>query len=248
MKKIMTAAVIFAGVMMLAGCSKGGESESAPEPVTLPVAVEEGTVSYYKGDDKPVNLTPVTKLKLHGVDFGLCTLNTEPFNFREKSVQEFIETACADIDGSKTKQIENDDFTFFGFAVTQGNPRMYVEFVDEKGELVTSYDESKLKSYKLKALYTSDELLGSGGGAYLTFGARLFTGLTKTDIEMTEGKGYTSGFDENTFYYPDAAGCTLALTYKMGKPADTSTETDAEKPTGETNEELILSELFFFME
>lgn len=248
MKMMKALAVMSMAAVMLTGCGEKKSEETSSVPQTLPVEVQTGTVSYYKETDKDAPLVPKTKLKLHGVDFGVCTLNIEAFNFREKSFKEFLEQAGGDVNASKTKQIDNDDFSFFGFAVGGSNPNCYVELVKD-GELVKTYDKNDIGNYKIKALYTSAEMLGADGGSYIIFGARLFIGLSKTDIEMTDGKGYTSGYDNNTFYYPDDAGCTLALTYK---PAEGNAEvTSGGAQTEGTSEgagELVLSELFFFME
>lgn len=242
MKRNILYAVI--AMVMTASVSCGGKKDVSSSDIhMLPVAIQTGTISYYTEPAAEIPLVPYMKQKISGTDYSLCVLNTEVIDFKTASVQKLIDTATGEFYGDKVQDFSNSDFHFHGFRLSD---TMFVELT-KNGEPVSTFNEKDLNSYEFKALYTSAELLGDKGN-YLTFGARTFIGLTKDEVEMTLGKGYTSGFDENTFYYPDAAGCTLALTYKMGKPADTSTETDAEKTPDETNEELILSELFFFME
>lgn len=223
-----TAIVMAMAVLSLTGCGSR-EVPKTSEPQTLPVTVETNKVQYYTETESATPLAPVTKLKLKGTDYSLATLNTEVFDFSERTVDEFLNTASVFVDGSQVKNIENSDFRFHGFALVGGEVKMYAEFT-KNGELVQEFDENDIGSYELKAIYTSSELL-KDNGSYLIFGARTFVGLSRKDVEMTFGKGYTSGYDKSTFYYPDENGFTLALTYE-----------------GESEEKETLTELYLFKE
>ena len=133
------------------------------------------------------------------VDYALCTLNTEVFDFKTATISDLISTVTGEIDSKNVKDVVTNDFYFYGF--------------DLSGKMFVEFNADELDSYEFKALYTSADLL-KDKGSFLTFGARTFIGLTKEEVESTFGKGYTSGNDENTFYYPDENGYILTLSYK----------------------------------
>lgn len=213
MRKKSIIALSLALVMLFAGCGKKEEVSSEPEP--LPIEISEGEVTYYEAAEEKAGLVPETVLKL-SANYAKGTLNASRVNFRTIPLDEFLETASGEIDGNDIKDAENSDFCFHGFAVKVGTkPMMYAEFTKDK-KLVETWNESESSEYKLKALYTSSDLL-SGNATYLNFGTRIYVGLTKDEIESTDGKGYTSGYDINTFYYPDDKGYTLALSYSSDR-------------------------------
>ena len=194
------------GALVSCGDSKEPESSVASE---LPVEAVTGEVAYYVEPSHEVDLVPPIKKRVSDVDYALCTLNTEVFDFKTATISDLISTVTGEIDGKNVKDVVTNDFYFYGFDLSG---KMFVELTKDK-ELVSEFNEDELDSYEFKALYTSADLL-KDKGSFLTFGARTFIGLTKEEVESTFGKGSTSGNDENTFYYPDENGYILTLSYK----------------------------------
>ena len=245
----LASAVLLTG---FTGCGKQNENTDETEPETLPVEVAEVTeIEYYQPEDD-AGLAPPIPLRLRGVSYEVVTVNTNVFHFNTQSFKDFLTAANTTVDGTDIKDIENSDFRFHGFALKSGSTvQMYAELTKD-GELVEEYNKADLDSYEVKALYTSAELLGAGG-SYFSCGTRVFTGLQKYEIETMNGKGYTSGFDSSTFYYPDVEGWTMGLTYLDGTftanpAADASGNNAAEllDENGQPIPQAYLSELYLF--
>lgn len=239
-------AMAFASVVLLAnftGCGKQEEVTEETEPKTLPVEVADVTSIDYYEPENDTGLVPPIPLRLRGVSYEVVTVNTNVFHFNDEGFSGFLKTGNLTVDSKTVKDVENTDFKFHGFALKSGGAvKMYAELTKD-GELVEEYSTADEDSYEVKALYTSADLLGwFGEGNYFSCGTRVFVGLPKYDIETMNGKGYTSGFDTNTFYYPDVEGWTLGLSYVdeslMPKTltADSASDTDAEKKEVKTDE------------
>lgn len=234
--------LMMALTMAITGMTACGtkEVEKASEPQTLPIEVKEDeVVDYYEPQEEKAGLVPPIPLRLKGVSFEGVTLNTTAFHFAEATPDELLEVSGTAIDESDVKDIENDDFCFHGFAARSGgNTMFYVEFTKD-GELVENFIENDMKNYEIKGIWTSAELLDNNT-TYLSCGSRIFIGLQKYDIEMINGKGYTSSFDENMLYYPDVAGWTLGLLYADGTYVN-ETPNETEKGTAEATESAEIS-------
>lgn len=246
---MLSAAVLLTG---LTGCGKKKKSEES-KPKTLTIEATEAKVDNYYQPETETSLTPPMPLRLRGVSYETVTINTNVFHFNDQSFSEFLDAGNLTVDGETVRDVENPDFTFHGFALKSGdNVKLYAELVKD-GELVETYSDTDKDNYEVKALYTSIELLGDNGN-YFSCGTRAFTGLQRTEIETMNGKGYTSGFDKNTFYYPDVEGWTMGLGYLDGtyKTDTSASANDAQKGTemldedGEPIPQMYLSELYLF--
>lgn len=214
---------------LLSGCRAKEDVSSETEP--LPIEVTQGKVTYYtqektlvnkaeaaeKKEEPKLNLVPEAT-PLSKQNYSTAVLNASEFNFEKSSLQDFFNTANVTANGEYIKDIENKDFCFHGFSLTiNGKGMMYAEFTDKNGGLVEQWNEKESADYKLKALYTSTELLGGVEQIYfdyLNFGTNIFCGMDEASIIVSNGEGETSSADKNIVYYSDKAGNTLGLIFK----------------------------------
>lgn len=232
--------------LLLAGCG-AKEEETSSEP--LAVDVTQGDVTYVSEVQKEKSLEPETTLKLAGQNYGKVILNGSKFNFGEmESLEDFFKAGNVEVVYDDVYDYECDDFRFYGFALKTNKTVMYGEFVKD-GELVTEWNETESKDYELKAVYTSAGILADNN-SYLSFAIHILCGLSESEIEEMNGKGYTSKYDKNMIFYPDERGNTIALEYipyvdtvdeEDVISSDISSDSDSDnKP------ERYLNEIFFF--
>lgn len=242
-KKVML--FILAVSVLSAICTGCGAKEDETSSKPLTVDVTQGDVTYYDKEEKATGLAPKTPLTLSGQNFGKVLLNGSKFNFGEiKTVEEFFEAGNVTVVPNDTFDYECDDFKFHGFALKASDIVMYAEFTKD-GELVTEWNEADISNYKLKAIYTSAEIL-RGNNSYISLAVHILCGLSEKDILTTDGNGYTSKYDNNMVFYPDERGNTIALNYVTY--LDLADEEDMISSGTDSDKEPVryLSEIFFF--
>lgn len=239
MKKLLV--MVLAAMMTVAMTGCGEEPPAEPVQTQPQIVAQQKEVKYYEPEEEAAPLVPKTKLKLGNVNYARATVNTEVVNLNTVSLAELLAKTTLTLDSGTTHVLETSDFRFIGFALKSGDSiQMYAELVDADGELVTEYDAAKKDTYSIKALCIgTDWLTDEAMYNYITYGARIFLGLSKEEVEQTDGKGYTSGYDVNTFYYPTKDN-TLVLKYAP------KTQIATDENGAETEQEILaLNEIIF---